>query len=69
MVLFLELDNFMNVLEERLSKNKPQPAGLVANGTPSSSTAPENAPTWAIIKDSGMFALALLHTSFTLHHV
>ena len=49
----------MNVLEERLLKKQPQPAGLVAKkvrktGTPSTSTPPENAPTWAIIKDTGM---------------
>ena len=72
---FLELDNFMNVLEERLLKKKPQSAGLVAKkvrrtGTSSSSTPPDNAPVWAIIKDTGMLTFALIHTSFIfLDHV
>ena len=47
----------MAVLDGRLSKKQPQATGLVAKkvrktGTPSDSVQPEDAPVWAVIKDT-----------------
>ena len=52
-----ELDKFMRVLEQRLSKKQQQlPTGLVArkirrDGVPSDTLPPPGAPVWAVRKD------------------
>ncbi len=56
--VFPELNDFMAVLDGRLSKKQPQATGLVAKkvrktGIPSDSVQPQDAPVWAVIKDTG----------------
>lgn len=53
--LLSELDEFMSVLERRLSNKQPQAAGLVAKkvcriGIPSDSVQPSDAPAWSVNK-------------------
>lgn len=51
--LISELDEFMSILDERLSKKETHPVGLVAKkvrkiGSPSTSVPPINTPGWAV---------------------
>ena len=64
----------MNVLDLRLVKKQPQPSGLVAKkvrkiGTPSDSLPPYDAPSWALDKDTCMYAnlnVEIVHYSAVL---
>jgi hypothetical protein len=58
LILFaiIELDDFMALLDERLTRRNDSPIGLVAKkvrkiGLPSETLPPTNAPVWAIDAD------------------